>query len=146
MPGQETIQIQCGRHTLTLEPPTLLHWIPRGDVSALEIERFAAFVREHTRGLPFVFIMNAVADLGLVPAGTRKIIQREVPRLPIRGLAYYGGGFQKRILLKLILAPLRILSPDTRIPVRFFDTEAEARAWLAERGRELAAERGSSAP
>lgn len=131
------MQLQVGRHTISFEPPWLVNYVVRGALSADEMLRFAAFVDEHASGCSFVLALADLRELGAVPVETRRTAAYSIPRFPYRGMAFHGGSFQARIITKLVLGAARLLARDDQNPVRFFDTEGEARAWLAERAREL---------
>jgi hypothetical protein len=61
--------------------------------------------------------------------------------MPVRANALVGASFQLRVLGTMASRAAALLNPANAIPLRFFDTEAEARAWFAEVRRELTARR-----
>ncbi len=126
-----------GQHTVGIEPPALVRFIARGEIAPEEMEAFSMFVAENTRGQPFVLTLTDLTELGAISAATRKTVMRS-GKLPYRGMAYYGGNFQAKVLTKLALRALQLVTRGTDNPIRFFDSESEARAWIVERTRTLA--------
>jgi hypothetical protein len=120
------VERQIGRHTLRFSPESgLFHMIPRGGISAADLEQILEFVREQFAGRTSILALVDGAELGEVPAEIRKIGARESSKIPYAGIAVYGSSFAARIVIRLV-------SVLIRKPVRFFATEGEARAWLAE--------------
>ncbi|UQA56900.1 STAS/SEC14 domain-containing protein [Polyangium aurulentum] len=141
------IEKKSGRHTVRFEPPSLVCFILRGDVSTRDVEVFYAFTEEHARGRSALFALNDLTELGDVLGAARRLGLSGTAKIPFRGLAYFGGSFRANVLTRLTLRALRLITSVTDNPIGFFDTEAEARAWLAERAREVEAspERRSAA-
>lgn len=131
------IQRQIGRHSIAFEPPAVVHFVLMGDVSAQEAELMAAFVQEHSGGLPFILALLDVSDLGGIPAETRKEAARLSAQFPYRGLAFCRASFRARVITTLLGSALRLFARGADNPFRYFETEAEARSWLAKRAREL---------
>jgi hypothetical protein len=61
----------------------------------------------------------------------------------VRGLAVVGASFPIRAILSLVVKAIHILHKVAHNEVRFFETESEARAWLAERRAVVLAEGGA---
>jgi hypothetical protein len=54
----------------------------------------------------------------------------------LRAAAIFGAGLIQRALMTLMLNAARLMRPNTPpLPLRFFATEAQARAWLEEMRR-----------
>lgn len=109
----------------------------RGAVSAEDLKGITAARAELLSDAPFVLALVDARELGAIPVETRKLAARTIPLVTYRGIALFGASFQTRILAKLVLGAARLLGREERNPVQFFDTEAEARAWLTERAAEL---------
>lgn len=121
-----------------------MYYVVRGSLSADELIAITAFRDEHAPGSPFLLVLGDLRELGAIPVESRKVAAHRLGQFPYGGIALFGASFQARVLAKLVLGAARLLGRDDRNPVRFFDTEAEARAWLAERARELASASGAS--
>jgi hypothetical protein len=56
-----------------------------------------------------------------------------------RGIAFCGGRGPQRVVMNFIVRAINLFTGRDN-PVRFFETEQEARAWLVERRRAIRAE------
>jgi hypothetical protein len=127
-----------GESRLRYEPPDLVFIVAAGEVtpalaSALydEVERLAA-------GKDHILSIVKVHRLTLSSPQTRKITAERSQNIPFRGTAIVGASGPLRALASLLLRATRLLNPRGKDdPVRFFDTEGEARTWIAERRRAI---------
>lgn len=76
-----------------------------------------------------IFDMRA---LHMLPGDTRRRLADEIRELPLRAVAFVGGDFSLRVIGTIVMRMLDVDRGERR-PVRFFDDEAEARRWLADR-------------
>lgn len=130
---------RIGRHTIRFEPPWCVFLVARGDIGPEDITGIAEFIKEHGRDAAFLMALNDMRELGEISAATRKETSRVLAGLPFRALAYVGG-FRQRLIVKMATVAIQLLSPSFRgVKIGLFDTQAEARDWLAERAQELAA-------
>jgi hypothetical protein len=77
--------------------------------------------------------------LGATPAGARTALVRAASLT--RGAAFYGASSRPQMLHALLAAAFTPAHRDADIPLLFFDTEAESRAWIEERRKALNAPR-----
>jgi hypothetical protein len=131
---------RIGRHTVSFEPPRLICFVLCGDISVQEIVDIAAFVQEKTGHLPFVLGLGDLSELGDIPSEARKMGASLIAQTRYGALAFFGASFKALIVAKLVLGALRLFTRD-QVPKAFFDTEAQARAWLEERAREIPVDR-----
>jgi hypothetical protein len=130
-------QQQIGQHTVGFEAP-LFTIRAGGDLTPADVRGIARFMNERAAGLPYVMMLGDVRRLGAIPPETRKETLKVGGKLSYGGIATFGATFQVRILTKLILGAAKLLIGRGSVPIRYFDTEAEARAWLLEGMREIA--------
>lgn len=135
-------EAQIGPHTLLFEPPRLIHFVVRGEVTAQQAAEMGVFVRAATADVPFVLALADMSGFGGVSSEARKAAARELGQTPYAAMALVGARFEARILTKLVFGALRLFVPGRAVQAAFFDAEAEARAWLEEYERRLIAERG----
>jgi hypothetical protein len=81
-------------------------------------------------GRPVYLLCDMTVYEGVTRAGRKFVGERSLVAVP-RAMAIFGVGFTLRISLEMIVRAALALSRMSLL-VRFFDTEAEARAWLAE--------------
>lgn len=135
-------EAQIGPHTLLFEPPRIIHFVVRGEVTAQHAVEMGAFVKARTADQRFVLALADMSGFGGVSSEARKAAGREVSETPYAGMALVGASFEARLMVKLVFGALRIFAPGRAVQAAFFDTEAEARAWLEECERRLLAEKG----
>jgi hypothetical protein len=137
--GRDGIEQRLRGHTLRFSPNGLFHFIIEGDITADDARAITAFTREHAAGRTYVLLLADLGALGSISHEARRIGVHAEKRVPYRAIAVYRASFEKRILASLILRAMALFKRLEDNPVQFFATEAEARAWIAERFRCLAA-------
>jgi hypothetical protein len=128
---------KVGEHIFWIEPPDILVFVLVGDVNAPEVAEIIAHILSCTSHLKYVFCLGDITAMENIPPEARKLTAAAAS-IPYRGMAVWGGTFGRVVLAKLALAILNFGRADDN-PVRFFSAEAEARAWLEERRRAVAA-------
>jgi hypothetical protein len=125
-----------GQTSLRFEPPDLFFLVTVGEmtpaaISALydEIDRLAA-------GKDHLFSILDVRRSAVASPEARRIMLARGQKLPFRGTALIGAKGPVQAIASLLFRAISLLKPAGKDdPVRFFDTEGEARAWIAERRR-----------
>jgi hypothetical protein len=130
---------KIGDHRLAFEPPDLLKSTIRGDIDERQMGEFVSIVLNLASARPYLLALADLHEMGDIPPEARKIAVRMRNRITFRGMAFYNGRFRTRIVIKFILGAVNLLSPTADNPLRFCEDEAEARAWLEERRRAVAA-------
>lgn len=127
-----------GKHVTILEDPDILFMRLVGPVTAEEGKEINRLHREFGLEREHVFFLVDLKDLEGIHPDVRKEAGEILKELPLRGAAVYQASFKARVLAKLILTAMNLFRPESeKAPIEFFDTEAEARAWIEERRREL---------
>ena len=126
------------------EPPDLSHIVYIGDITADHTRGLLAESLRHVSGKPYTLALIDVSRLRHLSPESREIGKahaREGPdgRPPLRGTAIFGASFHIRVIAQFGTMAYSLLKRHTDNPIRFFETEAEARAWLAKRRAELKA-------
>lgn len=134
------IEQHIGQHGASFEEPGLFVIRTQGDLGPEDIVGLAAFIHERAVGRRYLLVLGDARGLGEISAEARKAAVRVSKQLPYRGIALHGASFQARVVTRLLMGAAHLLFGSSDNPTRFFDTEAEARAWLHERTRQLAAE------
>ncbi len=133
-----------GGSFVRFEPPDLCIGTFVGDITPEDMAAMFDDLRRFSRGRPHVLTLADLTRCGTLSAAARKAAADAGKGLPVRGAAVVGASFQMRMFATLMTRALNLFNgaSDTYNPLRFFDTEAEARAWLAERRRSVSQERG----
>jgi hypothetical protein len=128
-----------GRHTTYFEEPDILYLQLVGPVSEAEGLEINRRHREFGRDKKQLFFLVDLKDLESIHPDVRRDTGSVVKELALRGAALYNASLKAKVFAKLILTAANLFRrEEDRMPIVFFDTEAEARAWLTERREELA--------
>lgn len=127
-------QLSLGQHDVRFEEPDLLWVAVYGDLSAEETRRLAEYTLEVTEHREHLLVLADLSGLGEIPSEARREMAARTSEVPYRGMAFFGGSFQARLIAKLVVGAMNVFSSRSRDnPICFFEGEAEARAWIEER-------------
>lgn len=133
-----------GRHTTYFEEPDILFLRLSGPVSEAEGGEINSRHRDFGQGKERLFFLVDLKDLESIHPGVRKEAGGILKDLPLRGAALYNASLKARVIAKLILTAVNLFrSAEEKMPICFFDTEEEARAWLQQRREELGVSRAA---
>ncbi|MCC6551500.1 MAG: STAS/SEC14 domain-containing protein [Polyangiaceae bacterium] len=119
-----------GCHELWFEDPDLVCFRVVGDVSARELEETFRMLLAHGEGRGPQLWLFEMAEAGAMNAEARRCAAEWTPRLWIGAVAMIHAGFEQRIVTTMLAHVYRLVGVLS-YPVRSFDDEAAARAWLA---------------
>jgi hypothetical protein len=116
------------RHRFRLEEPDVLHMHFSGNI---ELEQFDQFFDTSMRLIPDrpIYFLRDVHEGGMLDSKTRSRIIKTVDPRRIAAIVSYGGSFQLKVIVTMLIKALRIFkhsAPD----VAFVDTETQARTWI----------------
>lgn len=126
-------EVRVGGHLFRWEPPDIGYVSYLGDLQEPAAGEFSARSRRFTLGRPYVFLIVDMAKLGKISAEARKQSAQGSKDLNLRGVAVIGASASMRIVAGLVSRAIDLLNRNPDNPTRFFETEAEARAWIAAR-------------
>ncbi|HVK67193.1 MAG TPA: STAS/SEC14 domain-containing protein [Polyangium sp.] len=121
------------KHTVFFEPPDTAVWRFVGDISETEMRELTSREKSLIAGRPYLLKLVDLSRTGTVSAGARRAGAEKVHDVPVLGVAVFGAHFAIRVLADLVVRAGSFLRRIDAVPTRYFATEAEARAWLAER-------------
>ncbi|MDI1446863.1 hypothetical protein [Polyangium sp. 6x1] len=127
-----------GEHAYRCESVGIVFIRLGGDLTEDDV---AAFFDEFgrlcdTRGLAHVFWLIDIGRLGAVLPGARTRAATTPVRRENKGMVLFNGSFRQRVVVALVDKATSLLQPHSP-PLVFFSSEAEARAWIDKRRREL---------
>ncbi|MDC3960609.1 STAS/SEC14 domain-containing protein [Polyangium jinanense] len=131
------------KHTVFFEPPDTAVWRFAGDISEAEMRELTSLEKSFIAGRPYLLKLVDLSRIGSVSAGARKAGAEKVHDVPVLGVAVFGAHFAIRVLADLVVRAGSFIRRIDTVPTRYFATEAEARAWLAERRAVIATEKQS---
>ncbi len=114
------------------EPPDIIYGEFIGDISGEEMRRIMHESIRFTKDRPNVFGMLDVSRIGEVTPEARAVAREYAGQVRLRASTVIGARFQYRVLALLINKATALLGRAKSRPLYFFDSEAEARAWVAE--------------
>lgn len=137
-PGEDSPrEIHFGPHLFRWEPPDLGHLIYDGSVDGAMVTSFSQQARPLLIGRPHLFMLVDVTRLAKLSAEGRKASAEGSKDLDLRGTAVIGASPVVRVLAGLVGRAVALVNNSSDNPTRFFDTEREARAWIAARRSEV---------
>ena len=119
-----------GPHVIDLEFPDVVHVHYGGDVELAHFLGLDEAMRALPQGPMPLYLLRDARNGGLVTAETRAHIARHDTQSRFIAIATYGSSFQSKTVFSNMNRALKTVRPSD-IAVEFFETEAEARAWLA---------------
>src|ERR1700688_1761175 len=127
-----------GNQITYFEPPDIFVLKLRGGVTWEEGSEINRRHREWGKTLDRAFYLIDLAELDRIDAEVRKDATSTLAEIPLRGMVGYSAPIKAKVIAKLIFTALNLFSNKAdRIPLHFTDTEAQARAWIDARRRDL---------
>lgn len=129
---------KIGRHMTSFEEPDLILMKLAGAISTEEGREITGRHVLWGRDRKLVFFLIDATELERIPPDVRRMATDSLKEMPVRGMAVYGAPLKARVLIKLVLTALNLISSEAdKNPTVFFEDEAQARTWLANRRREM---------
>lgn len=124
---------------------TTVVFIPRSDLTEEHLKQYLTCCEQVIAKAGYYTSLIDISQLGVISSGVRKRAVEWARRQPVISsqIALFGGNAVRKTLVMLLLRAVQILAGKA-LNVRFFGTEAEARAWLAadsERAQKMSADR-----
>jgi hypothetical protein len=134
----ELDEIRAGGHVIRFEPPDLIYAILDGDVSGTDVVTSMEAVNRFAEGKRWVLCIADMTRAASLMRAARRLAMSLTP--VYLGTAIIGASPQMRLVGSMLNRARNVLLRGREIPIEFVDTEEEARAWVAVRRLELAAE------
>jgi hypothetical protein len=133
-----TYEPNIGKQTTVFEPPDIFFLKIRNHVNWEEGSEINRTHREWGKNLDRVFLLIDLSELDRIDPEVRKDATATMATIPLRGMVGFAAPIKAKVIAKLIFTALNLFSNKAdKVPLHFTDTEAEARAWIEERRREL---------
>jgi len=124
------------------EPPDTMVARYVGHLQVGDIRKAHAEVKASQQGCRYFLMLIDVSELGSVSGEARRAMaENGETAKSLRGTAIVGASFHFRALGTMVARAVSLLNRIQDSPTRFFTTETEAAAWLAERRRTLSESR-----
>jgi hypothetical protein len=126
MEGEKSL----GRNRVRFEPPDLVIEELRGDVTGEDMTQVLDASKEWLDTGRDIYFLVDLSEAGTLSREARDVVRTKRVRPNIRGAALFGASFQVRVVSSLVTRTLFLLD-KVSYEIKFLDTEAEARAWIA---------------
>ncbi|WP_437606671.1 STAS/SEC14 domain-containing protein [Sorangium sp. So ce834] len=120
---------EAARLTLREDPDGLLCTVVEGDLSDDMAREIAAACQSLSDSGREVLVLSDTRRIGTISPSARKVMASEMRAVRFDAIALFGASFAVRVVSTLAAKSVQILTQQS-YPVQFFETEAEARAWL----------------
>jgi hypothetical protein len=121
--------IPVGAHSLFIEGDTLF-LVQNGAYNLEDAQRTHAHVEKVLYGVGQAFVVVDQSRAGTTSGEARRFIAEWNKKHTVSAAAIVGGTAIARTAASLVLSVIRFIRPEP-MPVAFFRTEREARAWIA---------------
>jgi hypothetical protein len=119
---------EVGPHRVEIERPDVFHIHYSGDIDAAHFKAFGELIQTIPAPIP-IYLLRDARNGGIHKREAREDAARKGEGR-LAAIVTYGSSFHGRTLFTMLNKATRILDP--RIPIAvFFETEADARAWIA---------------
>ncbi|XXX74419.1 STAS/SEC14 domain-containing protein [Sorangium sp. So ce134] len=111
------------------DPEGFLYTTVEGDLSDDMAREIAAACKRLSDGGREVLVLSDTRRIGTILPSARKVMASEMRAVRFDAIAIFGASFAVRVVSTLAAKSVQILTHQS-YPVHFFETEADARAWL----------------
>lgn len=134
-----------GAHHIRFEPPDVCHITIEGDVSTADTLAMFAEFNQFLQMSRWLLLIVDMTRAGTLSVEARRVAMEMSPR--VQGTAIVGASGRLAVVLSLLNKAFNLLRHRRAHMQRigFFDSETQARAWVAERRRVLASEDAAAA-
>jgi hypothetical protein len=123
-----------GRHITYFEEPDIIYLKFSGEVSAEEGIELLRRQLQFAEGRPRVFFLIDGELLEKIAPEARKAVAESLKEIPLHGMCVFAAPLKAKVITKLIITAINLFRKDSELnKVAFFDTEQEARDWIAAR-------------
>jgi len=122
-----------GKHSVRFEAPDIVYSRPDGDMSVAEFKELMAFVAALPQPKNGFFGLLDVSKGGRQDPAALKLPEVREHTRNHRAIAYFNTKFYHRTVIEIFQRVAKVLKlGGNDVPVKVWDTEAEARAWIEE--------------
>ena len=133
-PRQDPNNLVYGKHVTYFEEPDIIFMKLAGDVNDAEGLELLRRQREFAEGRKMLFFLMDDREMAGISPNARKAVAELLKDIPIFGMANYQAPMKARVVAKLVITAINLFRKDaTTNPVEFFNSEEEARQWIAQR-------------
>jgi hypothetical protein len=129
----------AGKHVTCFEEPDVIYMKFVGastTADSLELLRRQVAM---SQGKSLLFFLIDAEELENIAPEGRRAVAETLKEIPLRGMAVIKAPLKAKVVTKLVITAINLFRRDSNLnPVSFFDTEDEAREWIATRRKMFA--------
>lgn len=122
------------KHITYFEEPDIIYLKFNGEVS--NDEGFELLRRQlgYAEGRSRIFFLIDGENLEKIAPEARKAVAESLKEIPLHGMCVFSAPLKAKVITKLIITAVNLFRKDSELnQVAFFDTEQQARDWIAAR-------------
>ncbi|HKV11118.1 MAG TPA: hypothetical protein VJ725_23460 [Thermoanaerobaculia bacterium] len=123
----------AGKHVTYFEEPDIIYMKFNGEVSAEEGIELLRRQLQFAEGRSRVFFLIDGELLEKIAPEARKAVAESLKEIPLHGMCVFSAPLKAKVITKLIITAINLFRKDELNQVAFFDTEQQARDWIAAR-------------
>ena len=133
-PRQDPNNLVFGKHITYFEEPDIIFMKLSGDVSDAEGLELLRRQKAFAEGRKMLFFLMDGREMAGISPGARRAVAETLKEIPLYGMANFQSPMTARVVAKLVITAINLFRKDASTnPVEFFNSEEEARAWIASR-------------
>lgn len=122
------------RHLTYFEEPDIIHMKMIGEVTTNDGLELLRRQREFCQGRDRIFFMIDGSELDKITPDVRRAVAETLKEIPLHGMCLFNSPLKAKVLAKLVITAINLFRKDDGTnEVAFFDSEDEARVWIAAR-------------
>ena len=124
----------ANKHITYFEEPDIIYLKFNGEVS--NDEGFELLRRQlgYVEGRSRIFFLIDGENLEKIAPDARKAVAESLKEIPLYGMCVFAAPLKAKVITKLIITAVNLFRKDSELnQVAFFDTEQQARDWIAAR-------------
>lgn len=124
----------ANKHITYFEEPDIIYLKFNGEVS--NDEGFELLRRQlgYVEGRSRIFFLIDGENLEKIAPEARKAVAESLKEIPLYGMCVFAAPLKAKVITKLIITAVNLFRKDSELnQVAFFDTEQQARDWIAAR-------------
>lgn len=130
----------ANKHITYFEEPDIIYLKFNGEVS--NDDGFELLRRQlgYAEGRSRIFFLIDGENLEKIAPDARKAVAESLKEIPLHGMCVFSAPLKAKVITKLIITAVNLFRKDSELnQVAFFDTEQQARDWIAARRQVTAA-------
>ena len=133
-PRHDPNNLIFGKHITYFEEPDIIFMKLSGDVTDAEGLELLRRQRGFAEGRKLLFFLMDDREMAGISPDARKAVAEMLKEIPLYGMANFQAPMKAKVVAKLVITAINLFRKDAKSnPVEFFNSEEEARAWIAQR-------------